>query len=480
MQLAVNKIPDEIGLADTLREMVQEALFYMGVVKVGLSTAGTVMGKEYGESFVDLVSGDDYFIDMSAKHRREISYEGNQYWVDYEKVKKSGWLEGTELRDINPDEYTTIGIAGERRAESLTAASSAVQYRERLWLRDIWLPDENCLVTATMKSKKFVKAVDWKGPEGGPYINLGFCPVPGNVLPLPPVSLWRDLHELSNTVFRKLGKQAESQKTVQAFSGSDDQGAQAFKEAKDGDGIKYNGSAPTEMKTGGVDSKGLAFYLQCRDLSSYFCGNLDSLGGLSQQAATLGQDKLLSEAASAQMSDMADKTLSAVKKIFNALAFYEWTDPVKKRTLQKPIPGTGFTIPVEFNADQKIGDWKDYKPDVDIYSLQDNSPGVRMQKLNLFVEKYIIPLQPQIQAIGGSIDIQKIFELAARYSDFKELGELVHFAESMNVGAQQPQQSSGMPSSTSRTYTRVGQPGMSREGSTAALMQQLLSSKGEQ
>lgn len=470
MELAVNQIPDEIGLTYSLRRMVEEALFSIGVAKVGLNTVGTALGHEYGESFVDIIPLDNYFIDMSAKDPDLIDYEGNQYWLDYEEFKESKWLGDEERENLKPDEYTVIGPAGERRAEEISADSSADQYRDRVWLRDVWLPREKLLLTMGTSTETLLRVVEWKGPERGPFVKLGYTSVPGNLMPLPPVALWRDLHELANKLFRKLGNQAESQKTVQGFQGGDDESVENFKKASDGDGIRYTGAEPVKLEAGGVDPRTLAFYMQCRDLFSYFAGNLDQLGGLGSREPTLGQDKLLSEAASAQMKDMSDKTAEVVREIFYQLAYYEWNDPIKRRMLEKPVPGTDIVLPVEWNNDSKKGKFEMYDLDIDIYSLQDNSPGVRLQKLDMIIQKFIMPFAQQIQAAGGTVDVQKILKLVGKYSDFPELDEIVIFNESQ--GTPSPQQPSGQPQRDAGP--KQPSPGMSRQGADSQMIQSLM------
>jgi len=473
MELAINQIPEEIGLSATLRKMVMEALFSIGVVKCGLHTVGEALDHEYGQTFVDLVTIDDYFVDMSAKKTDEFDFEGNTYWVDHEDLLKTEFVSGVNKDDIKPDEYTTIGLAGETRAESISSSGAAPSYRERNQLRDVWLPHDGLLLTLGARNSELLKFVEWNGPINGPYIKLGYTDVPGNILPLPPVALWRDLHELSNELFRKLGNQGKAAKSVLGFQGGDDEGVKNFKMAADGSGINYSGVEPKELRTSGVDAKTFAFFLQCKELASYYGGNLDNLGGLGTQSPTLGQDKLLSEAASSQMRDMADKTADAIREIFRTLAFYEWNDPIKSRRLQKPIPGTELSIPVEFNSDSKIGDFDMYDLDIDIYSLQDNSPGSRLQKLGIIVQQYVLPFAPLIQADGGSIDVQKILKLVGRYADFQELSEIVQFMEPP-AGLPASARQSGMPANTTRTYERVGKPGMSQQGAEATQIQQLL------
>ena len=477
LELAINQIPQEIGLNNTLRKCVQEALFSLGVAKVGITKVGKALEHDYGQTFVDMVPIDDYFLDMSAKQLHQIAYEGNTYWLDYKEVKESGWLDKDSSADLKPDEYSVVGPAGENRAEQVSADASADQYRDRVWLRDVWLPKEGLILTMGTMTQTLLKVTEWDGPECGPYHKLGFSDVPGNLLPLPPVSLWRDLHELSNKLFRKLGNSAEAAKTVMGFQGGEDETVQNFKKCSDGEGMRYSGAPPVPLKTPGVDNPTLAFYLQCRDLFSYYAGNLDNLGGLEQQSQTLGQDKLLSAAAGAQMKDMQDKVAIFIRDIFRSIAHYEWNDPVKRRMLEKPIPGTDTTIQVEWNRDSKKGKFDMYDLDLDIYSLQDNSPGVRLQKLGVIMQQYIMPLAPQIQQAGGTIDVQKIISLVAKYSDFPELSEVVTFSDQPGNGPAQGQPS-GQPQNTTRTYERTGGSGMSRQGADETLTQQLMAQQG--
>ena len=475
MELAINMIPEEIKLGDTLQRMVLEALFSpWGIVKCGLHTVGQALGHNYGEPFVDNVTFDDYFIDMNAKHRDKIDYEGNDYWLDYEEVMESDWADKKSLRDLQPDDYTSRGIDGEDRAESTGHRESSEVLADKLWIRDVWLPKEELIVTYGIKSNRVFNIIDHKEPDRGPYYKLGFTDVPGNLLPLPPVGLWRDLHELGNSLFRKLDNQAKGAKSVMAFPGGNQEGANAFKAAKDQDGITYPaGGKPEVISTPGVDQKTLAFQMHVQQLSSYVAGNLDSLGGLSVQTSTVGQDKLISEAAGAQLRDMSSKTVSVVRDIFKALAYYEWTDPIKRRLLEKPIPGgVDATIPVEFSKKSKQGKFSSYDLDIDPFSGQDDSPTLRLQKLMTFVERLVLPLSPLIQQVGGNIDVQEILRQAAKYADMPDASELVTFMDQPPV-AGQASEPTGKPANTTRQYDRVSSAGQTQRGASQN-MQQLL------
>ncbi|WP_309381999.1 hypothetical protein [Cerasicoccus frondis] len=460
MQVALNQVPKEIGLDATLRRAVVEAMFSFAVVKVGIASSGTaILGHDHGEPYVDLVSIDDYFCDMTAKSPGAIQFEGNDYWLPVDEV------EGIFGKKLEHDSFTVQGSEGEPRAEGISSDEGADLYKEKVWLRDVWIPSTGQLVTYTVKTGKLLRVIDWDGPECGPYITLGFSEVPGNLLPLPPVALWRDLHELGNSLFRKLGRQADSKKSVAAFQGGNDDDVNALKRADDGDGIRYNGQKPEQIQVGGIDAPTLAFYLQVRDLFNYFGGNLDSLGGLAASSETVGQDRLLSEASGARLSFMKEQVIDFVKKIFEALAWYEWTDPVRERIIEKDVPGTSIKVVSKWSADTREGDFVQYNFDIDVHSMQDDSPTTKLRKVAEALQNYILPLMPYIQQQGGQINMQSLVEMVSRLGNIPELDDIVVF---QNVttgdpvqGNPQPQVS---PAQTKRTYERISRSGATRHG----------------
>ncbi len=475
LELAVNEIPKEIKLQETLRDLVLEALFSFGVAKVGVAFSSELMGHRIGTSFVDVVTLDDLIIDMTAKNLSQIQYIGNKYWMNHENVIDGSLFSKKKTSGIEPDSYTNIGQDGSEEAGSITQDESAKIYKKKNLLADVWLPEENVFATYAVKSKRRLEDFRWKGPELGPYHVLGFDKVPGNLLPVPPVSIWRDLHELGNTLYRKLADQADSQKTVLGFTGGSEEGATNFKGARDGDGITYRGQKPEKLTAGGVEPTTLAFFMNIRDLFSYFANNMDSLGGLGAQSETVGQDKLISSASSAQLRDMSSQVINFSKDIFRSLGYYEWNELIRTRELERPIPGTSMSIVVPWNRDSRQGTFDMYDLDIDIFSMQDDSPTVKLQKLGIIMQQYIIPLMPMIQQAGGSINVKSVLESVAKYSDFPEIAEFVTFASGFStdeVGNKATSES--IPTNTTKTYERVNRPGATDRGKSQILQQTLL------
>lgn len=460
MEIALNQVPEEINLQDTLQKVVTEAIFFMGVCKVGLHATGEKLGEEYGETFVDLISIDDYFCDMSAKSRGEMQFEGNDYWISLDKAKQ---LYGD---DVEATEYTTINDRGEESAQGVSVDNSVDLYKDKVWLRDVYLYDSGQMVTYGVKSGKLLRVIDWDGPDEGPYHTLSFTDVPGNLLPLPPVSLWRDLHDLANILFRKLSRQADAKKSVVTFPGGNEEDVEALKNAEDGEGIKYTGQKPESVTVGGIDQPTFALYLQSRDLFSYFAGNLDSLGGLSPVSDTASQDKLVSDAASVRLNSMKSSVIQFVKRIFKAIAWYEWTDPVRERIIEKQVAGTDLVLKRKWSAETRDGDFLDYNIDIDVHSMQEDTPNLRLQKLNATLQNIILPMMPMMQQQGVQLDISKLMEIQARLGDIPELNELLTFANGPieqlpMLGNPTP---SFKPMETKRTYERINRPGATRSG----------------
>lgn len=479
LELVVNQIPKEIGLTETIQRAVVEAMFSMGVVKVGLR--GVSEDPKVGdEPFVSLVRTEDYFCDMSAHSWDEIQYEGNDYWMDVDQVKEIFGV------DLTPEEDNNVGDEGQISTRSISVDDTSTPLFERVRLRDVYIVRTGHLITYDLRTLKILRDIPWDGPEGSPYVRLGFSHVPSNLMPLPPVHLWLDLHELANTVFRKLSNQATRKKTVTVFQGGNDEDVHRFKTAVDGEAIRSN-AKPQDMSVGGVDNGNLAFFIQNKDLFNILAGNIDALGGLSPQADTAAQEKLIGEASSARLKSMGDSVTDFARAIFRRLAWYAWTDPVRKRVLKKPAgKNTGVYVKVEWTPETRDGDFIDYNLDIDVFSMRDDSPSTRVEKMMLIFERLIFPLQQQLEAQGGYIDMRQLSAYIGENTNLPELAEFVKFQEGAQsssrpiAGNPNPEYVSTKSPYSRHVYERVNRPGATRHGRDAALMQTLLGGKAQQ
>ena len=331
-------------------------------------------------------------------------------------------------RELQADPHDPRDPEG-RDISSSGADSPADELDDRVELRDVYIRSTGRIVTYAPRQRILLRDEPWDGPDGSPYLMLGFSDVPGRLLPLPPASLWLDLHDLGNSLFRRLRDQATSRKTVAAFQGGSDEDTKAFLDARDGEAIRHNGPEPRSISVGGVDQPTLAFYLQVRDLFGYFAGNLDSLGGLSPQADTATQERLLASAGSARLASMADRVSDFCREIFRRLAWYLWTDPERTRLYEKPVKGTSLKVEGRWTPATRDGDFLDYGFDIDVHSMQDTSPEARVRRLRDAWQAFIMPLLSLAASQGWGIDARRFFAFIGENIGLPELDGLLEFAE---------------------------------------------------
>ena len=481
-ELAVNQLLKEIRFGETIRLAVIDALFSLGIIKTGLERRASVEIAGYlhdvGQPFADTISLDNWVHDTTATRLEQCQFMGDRYRLPLELVKESKAFKNTD--NLQATVKTAYNEDGDSKAESLSHGSQVDpdEYKEHVELWDIWLPCENLLITIGAEGEsKPLRVIEWDGPETGPYHLLSFSPVPGNIMPLAPSALWMDLHDLANRLFRKLGRQAERQKTVLGVqSGAEDDGSRIIK-ANDGEALRMdNPDRAREYRFGGIDQPSLAFLLQVKDLFVYLGGNLDSLGGLSPMADTLGQDQLLAQNASKRVADMQDRVIAFTKDVINSLGFYLWNDPLINLPLTKRVPGMEeLSVATTFDAESREGDFLDYNIEIEPYSMQHQSPQMKLQALVQVFQQFIAPFAPMMAEQGIGINFEALLNTIGKYANVNELNEILEFSQPSGMYDKpmvgQPPQKMG---TTRHISERVNRPGATRSGKDAALMQTLL------
>jgi hypothetical protein len=479
LELALNHLIQEIDLESSQKSVVLNAMFGIGVMKIGLERAYQVeidgMFHDIGQPFADSVDLDDFVFDHTAKRWEQCAYIGDKYKFPVDFVR--------ECELYNPEARAKVkagnmeSVKREEQASNITGAAGMSQedeFEDKVELWDIYLPRENRILTLVAGQPELPPLIDeqWEGPECGPYLICAFGEVPNNLYPLPPVAVWRDMHDLANHVFRKLGRQAERQKTLlMVQKGGEFDGKQTVN-ADDGEAIAVQNPANVkEVRFGGADQMGLALFLQLKQIFSSNAGNLEILGGLSPQSQTLGQDQLLNTNASKRISEMQDRTVAFSKKVIRALAWYLWYSPHIEVPLTKPVPGTDVGVPINFTAEDREGDYLDYNMEIQPYSLQDETPSARLALINSIITGVLPAIMPFLQQQGGTIDTQKLFQMISQYSGMSDLDELVTFAQPRLEEGGPIGTPPSKPSQTTRRYERVNRPGATQQGQDQVMAQ---------
>lgn len=429
---ALNATIMEMRFKDSLDECVLQAMFQLGVMKVGIETGGEKIADskgtlhDAGMAFADAVSLDDFVIDMRAKRQDRIRFAADAFDLSLEAMNERGW----NTKGLSPDYRTSTNEGGDRQANALQSGDAIrddYMPMHRCW--EIWLPHEKSILTVRAGgSGGFGGATalairKWKGPEQGPYRYLWFDKPVDCIYPVAPAIALVPLHDAYNTAINKQVDQMERKKTIGAvMQGQDDDGV-SIRDASDGEIVVVKGGGLTEHKYGGADAEGLAASAHLKDLFSYAGGNLDTLGGLARSANTVGQESLITRGANAKIASMQERVLSFVSDCGQDIAWYVWTNPGKGPRFFKTIEGTDYRIPSRF--DVKDGDFEQYGIQIEPYSMRSRTPEERIADTLEYLTTVAIPLEPMLRAQGNTIDLTELTELVAKYKDLPEIRRII-------------------------------------------------------
>jgi len=489
LQLALNHLLKEIRFRETLEEAVTNAMFGIGIVKVGIGESASQIehgGQTFnlGQPFADSILLEDFIVDMEASNWDSIRFAAHRYRVSRSKVKEAGIYRNRILDDIAAAGSADRTPENEEKLNAMTGAGKYYvdkEHEDDIELVDVWLPETRRVVVMAYDGEtEPLSDEPWEGPESGPFEILAFREVPGNVMPLPPAALWIDMHELANRLYNKLGDQADRQKTVGAVAPDSVKYGETVRDANDGDiVIKRAGTQLEQFRMGGVDQAVLAFAIGLREHHSYQAGNLDALGGLSAMSETLGQDQLLTASASQRIRRMQDRVYGFTERVVNKLAWFLYHDPFISIPLVKRVGS--IEIPVVYTAEQVEGDFLEYNFSIKPHSLQNRTPEQTLQTMLGLFQQVIVPLMPMIQQEGGQIDAQQIIRTASDMANLPELADIIRWQqrngdERRPVGAPQAE-SPAMPQNTTRRYVRENVAQRTRQGQTQSMQAMLLGGK---
>lgn len=485
LQVATNYLLEHrLKMHKVLREVVSDALFGMGIVKHGICDYAE--GHENrdigsGQPFCDRVSLDDWVHDMSVKSFREVSYMGSRFSMRLHEAKNTEYFDEKVRTMLAESSYreSDIDYNASDRASDLTAANQDLEHdwirKVHLW--DIYLPREQIVVTISDQlHQEPLRVIEWAGPKEGPYKILSFEDVPDNTLPLPPVHMWLDMHELSNKIFNKMSQQAVRSKTVLVGPADARKDMETIRDAGDGDVILSNSAdRMREVHFGGTDQMLQSFFLGIRGQHSYQNGNLDAMGGLAAQSETFKQDKLISESASQKLSEMQDRTEEFTAECCEAMAFYLWEDPHIDLPLVDRDEATGVEFPVRYTPSMRQGEFLDYNFQIKTHSLRRKTPSEKIQVINQTMQM-LGPWMPYMQQQGIMPNFQKYIEQIAEATDTNELHDILQsgFIPQIQPVGEAP---SKMSQGGERRYISEGRSGMTQQGADRVMMNTLAGGK---
>lgn len=479
------------NFAGTMRRIVLDALFSVGIGKVSIGTPANsaLVGwrLKAGEPYIARVNLDDFVFDHRARDFDEVSFIGHRYRVPLEIARNDPHFSKKARENLQAQDQIQYNQEGDERIGEIGRFhyGSDEDMEEMIELWEVYLPRHRCVKTFSEddlsgptsawdgQTPTALREQDWIGPETGPYKILAFQILPGQIFPKGPIQDLIELDEAANESYRKLMRQAARLKINTVCSSSNPEDGEALRTANDGDNVPVQDpKAVSEIVQGGPHGGLFQWMKDVVDRFMVMGGNLLTMGGLAPQAGTLGQEELLAQQSNGQVASMQDSTVTFVSDVCSSALWYFWNDPrlVMKSPVNDPrLPDVDYVREVfPWNhADpgqlRRTGDVPDLK--IDPYSMRHSTPQQRVKDLMQVVTQVYVPMAALAQQQNIAFDFNAFLGIVAKYLDAPDLQSILTIQEQQgDVGnAGESTETGPKPAQTSREYVRRSIGGQSRQ-----------------
>lgn len=396
--LVVNQAIEEMNLGRWFSRVLKNAMFGPGVMVVGISESAQGFGRRQGDVFAEVVDPDDWIQDTNAAawemgkffgYRSHDSIDDliadesyDEEWRN--ELAKAPDTAGTD-RTMEPERASDIGLPRDDLEQS--------EPEECLDLWHFYLPREGLVATFVGKpadggedvvSEKLVRLKPYTGPRTGPFEMLPLSEVPGNPLPLPPVSKIRAIHDLLNDIAANNGEDATAENRVLAYQRTATKDVENLLAAGRNAAIAMDHlDKIKEFKIAGVDAANLQVQQSLASRANYHAGNPEALGGQAVQADTAKQEAMIKESASTQLGAIRIEFLKFAKRVLDRIAEYVLTDPTMDRLVNRPLGG-GQSMAVNVTAahmEPLAGNFGHLNLRITPYSMESRTPVDKFRSL---------------------------------------------------------------------------------------------------
>ncbi|KKL13181.1 hypothetical protein LCGC14_2528340 [marine sediment metagenome] len=232
-----------MNLPPILQRGIVDAIFTLGIFKVGLMTSGSLVyfgdeGVDPGTLFVNTTDFDNFTFDPDTTQLEEASFLGERMRVERDEVLESGLYDNAVVERM-PSSAEMI-LESKQGVRNLSDNQSSRRMLSKLHdyvdMIELWLRGPQVLVTVPFTGStndRFLREESYVGPIDGPYEFLSLTPpVPNNPIPVQLAGVWHDLHWIGNRIVKKTLDQAEAQKSILGYQRQYADDAQEIVDAK--------------------------------------------------------------------------------------------------------------------------------------------------------------------------------------------------------------------------------------------------------
>ena len=440
--LGLNSLQNHLKMKKILRGWIVDAIFGMGIIDTGIATSDHLINfgdisVDPGQVYSELVSIDDFTFDPVCMNLETAAFMGRRISVPRQVL----------LDDDDTDHDLVARLPN--MVDSLRASDKAskltqdkIRSLEMQELQDtvsvvkLWIPEANAAILIPDPYQtvfdKYIKIADYYGPKTGSYTFLSLTqPVPDNPMPIAPVSIWYDLHEIANRIFVKAADQAEAQKNVVLYEPSHADEMEEIRTARNNDVIaSQDPNAFRSVSFGGAAPENEFMIKNLQNWFNYIAGNPDQMAGAqapgqkqNKQSATLSS--ILQSNATTVVEDYRDVIYDGAADISGKQAWFLHYDPLIEVPLIKRKEN-GEKVQVWLTPEQKCGDFLDYAFRIVSRSMSRLDPQTRTKRIVEFATNIIPAAATTAQVMlqmGVPFNLQKYL---TRMAEELEIGEWVN------------------------------------------------------
>ncbi len=434
LALAVDRTERNINLADTFRAWIVDAFFGIGILKTGLCTSGqcVMVGDKTvdpGAIYTEVVSIDNFTFDPDCTHLDRAWFMGDKIRIPRADLMSIAGIRQDlvealpKASNVSPDVRKT-----EELSKRYGPAPKVQQLRDYVDVIQVYLPTAKKLLLMAdprqIKMQDFLYQTDYNGPDSGLYTFLALTPpVPDNPLPVAPIGVWYDLHQMANRMFVKVMDQAGRQKDIVFYQPGQADEAQDAWEARDGSFIKStNPSGFQTVSIGGQKNSNESWLGQLSMWFNFMAGNPDQMSGLASNSETATQAEILQSNAGITLQDVRQITYQAGSRVSEKIAWYIHYDPLLKAPLIRR-PSGAKEEQIILTPDMRRGDFLEYFFKLIPKSMSKLDPIIRTKRIMEFCAKIIpqavLAAQGMLQ-MGLAFNLQKYLTKVAEELDLSD------------------------------------------------------------
>lgn len=443
----ISNLADEMDFSALDRLLLLDALLGpRAVVRMGMkagSDAVTQEGRDLnpGQWYLRRISLDDHLTDPRANRREEMAWEGDRYRVGKQALLDSGVFDNAVIERLPTMPVRSRDGVG--RAEDLSGRKTQDEYDliDTVELVDVFFYDAaggGRTVKATLPTEfeadVFLREEEYEGPERGPYEWLEFDPLPDNLNSLPPVAGYREQSENVNNVLAKLIEQIGKSKRIPVV-GDDtpEDEVDAIKANRDGEVLRARDpKAANVLDLSFVSPELVPMGQMLLTFANIQAGNPDMMGGTGSNAKTATEFQGLMTTAGAMTDLLVDIHDGFWSRVGRHGMWYLVRDPLIRRGTTKRIGG--FEVQLVYDAEQREGDFEDFRLKVRPRStvrMDENVRGRRLVELLSLVPGLV---QTEMMTMGGFSSMGAVRVLGRRFGE-DELDEMFRDPELIRQAA---------------------------------------------